>query len=141
MSVSDIESEMQEIYGINLSTSAISIITNKVSQATSEQQNHPLESLYMMSGWYLFQVRENGKVINKTVYLCVGLNKDGVKEVLGMWVGKNESAAFWTGILADLKACGVEDILITVTDNLNGLQKPSRMCFPPLPLKYVWYIK
>lgn len=94
----------------------------------------------MMSGWYRFKVRENGKVINKTVYLCVGLNKDGVKEVLGMWVGKNESAAFWTGILADLKACGVEDILITVTDNLNGLQKPSRMCFPPLPLKYVWYI-
>lgn len=95
----------------------------------------------MMSGWYRFKVRENGKVINKTVYLCVDLNKDGVKEVLGMWVGKNESAAFWTGILADLKACGVEDILITVTDNLNGLQKPSRMCFPPLPLKYVWYIK
>ena len=87
MSVSDIESEMQEIYGINLSTSAISIITNKVSQATSEQQNHPLESLYMMSGWYRFKVRENGKVINKTVYLCVGLNKDGVKEVLGMWRG------------------------------------------------------
>ena len=48
----------------------------------------------MMSGWYRFKVRENGKVINKTVYLCVGLNKDGVKEVLGMWVGKNESAAF-----------------------------------------------
>ena len=143
MSVSDIESEMQEIYGINLSTSAISIITNKVSQAASEWQNRPLESLYMivwMDG-IVFKVRENGKVINKTVYLCVGLNKDGVKEVLGMWVGKNESAAFWTGILADLKACGVEDILITVTDNLNGLQKPSRMCFPPLPLKYVWYIK
>ena len=95
----------------------------------------------MMSGWYRFKVRENGKVINKTVYLCVGLNKDGLKEVLGMWVGKNESAAFWMGVLTDLKARGVEDIRITVTDNLNGLQKPSRMCFPPLPLKYVWYIK
>ena len=81
MSVSDIESEMQEIYGINLSTSAISIITNKVSQAASEWQNRPLESLYMivwMDG-IVFKVRENGKVINKTVYLCVGLNKEGLK--------------------------------------------------------------
>lgn len=106
MSVSDIESEMQEIYGINLSTSAISIITNKVSQAASEWQNRPLESLYMivwMDG-IVFKVRENGKVINKTVYLCVGLNKEGLKEVLGMWVGKNESAAFWMGVLTDLKA-------------------------------------
>ena len=115
MSVSDIELEMQEIYGINLSTSAISIITGKVSQAVSEWQNRPLESLYMivwMDG-IVFKVRENGKVINKTVYLCVGLNKDGLKEVLGMWVGKNESAAFWMGVLTDLKARGVEDKLLT----------------------------
>ncbi len=132
MSVSDIESEMQEIYGINLSTSAISIITNKVSQAASEWQNRPLESLYMivwMDG-IVFKVRENGKVINKTVYLCVGLNKDGLKEVLGMWVGKNESAAFWMGVLTDLKARGVEDILITVTDNLNGFTETIKSVFP-----------
>jgi len=132
MSVSDIESEMQEIYGINLSTSAISIITNKVSQAASEWQNRSLESLYMivwMDG-IVFKVRENGKVINKTVYLCVGLNKDGLKEVLGMWVGKNESAAFWMGVLTDLKARGVEDILVTVTDNLNGFTETIKSVFP-----------
>lgn len=132
MSVSDIESEMQEIYGINLSTSAISIITNKVSQAALEWQNRPLESLYMivwMDG-IVFKVRENGKVINKTVYLCVGLNKEGFKEVLGMWVGKNESAAFWMGVLTDLKARGVEDILITVTDNLNGFTETIKSVFP-----------
>ena len=132
MSVSDIESEMQEIYGINLSTSAISIISNKVSWAASEWQNRPLESLYMivwMDG-IVFKVRENGKVINKTVYLCVGLNKEGLKEVLGMWVGKNESAAFWMGVLTDLKARGVEDILITVTDNLNGFTETIKSVFP-----------
>lgn len=132
MSVSDIESEMQEIYGINLSTSAISIITNKVSQAAAEWQNRPLESLYMivwMDG-IVFKVRENGKVINKTVYLCVGLNKEGLKEVLGMWIGKNESAAFWMGVLTDLKARGVEDILITVTDNLNGFTETIKSVFP-----------
>lgn len=132
MSVADIESEMQEIYGINLSTSAISIITNKVSQAATERQNRPLDSLYMivwMDG-IVFKVRENGKVINKTVYLCVGLNKEGLKEVLGMWIGKNESAAFWMGVLTDLKARGVEDILITVTDNLNGFTETIKSVFP-----------
>lgn len=86
MSASDIESEMHEIYGVNLSTSTISHITNKVAQSATEWQNRPLESLYLivwMDG-IVFKVRENGKVINKTVYLCVGLNKDGFKEVLGM---------------------------------------------------------
>lgn len=132
MSVSDIESEMAEIYKINLSTSAISVITSKVSQAALEWQNRPLDSLYMivwMDG-IVFKARENGKVINKTVYLCVGLNKDGLKEVLGMWVGKTESASFWMGVLTDLKARGVEDILITVTDNLNGFTDTIKSVFP-----------
>jgi transposase-like protein len=132
MSVSDIETEMQEIYGLNLSTSAISLITNKVSQAAIEWQNRPLESLYMivwMDG-IVFKVREGGKVINKTVYLCVGLNKDGLKEVLGMWIGKTESSSFWMGVLTDLKARGVEDILITVTDNLNGFTDTIKSVFP-----------
>lgn len=132
MSVSDIEEEMKEIYGITLSTSAISIITNKVSQAAIEWQNRPLESLYLivwMDG-IVFKVRESGKVINKTVYLCVGLNKDGMKEVLGMWVGKSESSSFWMGVLTDLKARGVEDILVTVTDNLNGFTQTIKSVFP-----------
>lgn len=132
MSVSDIEEEMKEIYGITLSTSAISIITNKVSQAAIEWQNRPLESLYLivwMDG-IVFKVREGGKVINKTVYLCVGLNKDGMKEVLGMWVGKSEGSSFWMGVLTDLKARGVEDILVTVTDNLNGFTQTIKSVFP-----------
>jgi len=132
MSVSDIEEEMKEIYGINLSTSSISIITNKISQSAVEWQNRPLESLYLivwMDG-IVFKVRENGKVINKTVYLCVGLNKEGLKEVLGLWVGKTESASFWLGVLTDLKARGVEDILITVTDNLNGFTDTIKNVFP-----------
>jgi transposase-like protein len=132
MSVSDIEEEMKEIYEINLSTSAISIITNKVSQQAAEWQNRPLESLYLivwMDG-IVFKVRDNGKVINKTVYLCVGLNKEGLKEVLGMWVGKSESAAFWQGVLTDLKARGVADILITVTDNLSGFTDSIQHVFP-----------
>ena len=132
MSVSDIEDELRDIYGINLSSSAISIITNKVTQAAADWQNRPLESLYMvvwMDG-IVFKVRESGKVINKTVYLCIGLNKMGYKEVLGMWVGKTESSSFWMSVLTDLKARGVEDILITVTDNLNGFTDTIRAVFP-----------
>lgn len=132
MSVSDIEDELRDIYKINLSTSSISIITNKVTQAASEWQNRPLERLYMvvwMDG-IVFKVRESGKVINKTVYLCVGLNSRGYKEVLGMWIGKAESSSFWMSVLTDLKARGVEDILITVTDNLNGFTQTIRAVFP-----------
>ena len=132
MSVSDIEEEMREIYEIELSTSAISIITNKVNQAAQEWQNRPLDPVCLivwMDG-IVFKVRDNGKIINKTVYLCVGLKQNGLKEVLGMWVGKSESSSFWMGVLTDLKARGVQDILITCTDNLNGFTDTIRSVFP-----------
>jgi transposase-like protein len=132
MSVSDIEDELRDIYEINLSSSAISIITNKVTQAALDWQNRPLERLYMvvwMDG-IVFKVRESGKVVNKTVYLCVGLNQKGNKEVLGMWLGKTESSSFWMSVLTDLKARGVDDILITVTDNLNGFTDTIKAVFP-----------
>lgn len=77
----------------------------------------------------VFKVRENGKVVNKIVYLRAGLNKEGIKEVLGMWVGKTESASFWMDVLTNLKARGVEDILITITDNLNGFTGTIKSVF------------
>lgn len=75
-------------------------------------------------------MRENSKVINKTVYLAVGLNQEGKEDVLGMWLGKNESSSFWMSVLTYLKARGVEDILITATDNLNGFTQTIRSVFP-----------
>ena len=132
MSVSDIEQELHEIYGYRLSTSAISIITDKVSQQVLDWQNRPLEPVYCivwMDG-IVFKVRQGGKVVNKTIYLAVGLNREGYKEILGMWLGQNESAAFWQGVMTDLKARGVEDILVTVTDNLNGFTGAITNVFP-----------
>ena len=132
MGLSDIEEELHEIYGFKLSTSAISTITDKVNQDILDWQNRPLDNLYFivwMDG-IVFKVRDNGKVINKTVYLAVGLNKEGRKELLGIWLGKNESASFWMGVLTDLKARGIEDILITVTDNLNGFTDTIKNVFP-----------
>lgn len=72
----------------------------------------------------VFKVREGSKVINKTIYLAIGLNREGKKEVLCMWLGKNESSSFWMSVLTDLKARGVEDILITAADNSMVLRKP-----------------
>lgn len=143
MSVSDIEEEMREIYEIELSTSAISIIINKVNQAVQEWQNRPLYPFYLIV-WMdriVFKVRDNGKIINKTVYLCVGLKQNGLKEVLGMWIGKSESSSFWMGVQTDLKARGVQDIPITRTDNLNGFTDTIRTVFPSYSLKSVWYIR
>jgi transposase-like protein len=132
MSVSDIEEQIREMYDLDVSTSTISRITNAVSSEIIAWQNRPLEDLYLivwMDG-IVFKVRENSKVINKTIYLAVGLRRDGKKEVLGMWLGKNESSSFWMSVLTDMKARGVEDILITATDNLNGFTQTIRSVFP-----------
>ncbi|XSG10216.1 IS256 family transposase [Sphingobacterium sp. WOUb80] len=132
MSVSDIENMMRDVYGFDLSESTISRITDRVAGDEIAWQNRPLDNVYLivwMDG-IVFKVRENSKVVNKTIYLAVGLNRDGYKEVLGMWLGKNESASFWMGILTDLKSRGVEDMLITATDNLNGFSATIRSVFP-----------
>ena len=132
MSNSDIEEQLRELYGFNVSTTTISIITDKITNDVIAWQNRPLESTYLVV-WMdavVFKVRENSRVINKAIYLAVGLKKDGHKEVLGMWLGKNESSAFWMSVLTDLRTRGVEDILITVTDNLNGFTDTIKNVFP-----------
>lgn len=132
MSNSDIESQISELYNIDVSTSTISRITDRITNDIVSWQNRPLESVYLivwMDG-IVFKVRENSKVINKTIYIAVGLKRDGKKEVLGLWLGKNESAAFWMSVLTDMKARGVQDILITATDNLNGFTDTIKNVFP-----------
>lgn len=132
MSNSDIEAQLNELYGFNVSTSVISVVTDKITGDIIAWQNRPLESVYLIV-WMdaiVFKVRENSRVVNKAIYLAVGLRNDGLKEVLGMWLGKNESAAFWMSVLTDLKTRGVQDILITVTDNLNGFTDTITQVFP-----------
>ena len=132
MSNSDIEEQIRELYDFQVSTSTISKITDKIKEDVVMWQNRPLEGQYLivwMDG-IVFKVRDNSRVINKTIYLAVGLKTDGKKEVLGMWLGKTEAASFWMGVLTDLKARGVEDILVTVTDNLNGFTQTIKSVFP-----------
>lgn len=132
MSVSDIEEQIREVYNFDVSPATISRITDVVTADIVAWQNRPLEPVYLivwMDG-IVFKVREGSKVINKTIYIAVGLRRDGLKEVLGLWLGKNESSAFWMSVLTDLKARGTEDILITATDNLNGFTETIRTVFP-----------
>lgn len=132
MSNSDIEEHLKEFYDLRVSTSSISIITSMVQQDILEWQNRPLDPVYLivwMDG-IVFKVRQSGKVINKTIYLAIGLTKEGMKEVLGLWVGESESASFWMGVMSDLQARGVKDILITSTDNLNGFTDAITSVFP-----------
>lgn len=132
MSNSDIQEQIRESYNFDVSTSAISRITSKIIDDIVIWQNRPLEPVYLivwMDG-IVFKVRENSKVINKTVYIAVGLRRDGKKEVLGLWLGKNESSSYWMSVLTDMKARGLQDILITATDNLNGFTDTIRNVFP-----------
>lgn len=132
MSVSDIQEHVKDIYNFDVSSSTVSRITSRIAEDITAWQNRPLENAYLivwMDG-IVFKVRENSKVINKTVYIAVGLRIDGYKEVLGMWLGKNETSAYWLSVLTDLKSRGVQDILITATDNLNGFTSTIRSVFP-----------
>lgn len=132
MSTTDIEEQIREIYDFNISSSAVSRITDKVTSDIIAWKNRPLEATYLivwMDG-IVFKVRENTKVINKTIYIAVGLRVDGKKEVLGLWLGKNESSSFWMTVLTDIKARGTQDILITATDNLNGFTDTIKTVFP-----------
>ena len=132
MSVNDIEQQIKEVYNFEISSSTISRITDRIVEDIAVWQNRPLESTYLvvwMDG-IVFKVRENSKVIEKTIYVVIGLGVDGLKDVLGIWLGKNESASFWVSVLTDLKARGVDDILITATDNLKGLTDAIKAIFP-----------
>lgn len=132
MSTRDIESHMKEIYGLTFSEASISNITDKIIDHIEAFKTRRLDPLYYIV-WMdaiVFKVRQDGKVIDKAVQIAVGLNEHGKKEVLGMWLCQNESAAFWMQVLTTLKARGVQDILITATDNLKGFTEAITSVFP-----------
>jgi len=132
MSTADIQEQIEQIYGVQVEASSVSNITNTLIDSIKEWQNRPLEEVYFvvwMDGISI-KIRHNGKIINKTIYLVVGLSAEGMKQVLGMWIAPTESASFWMNVLTDLKARGVEDILIASTDNLAGFTDAIKSVFP-----------
>lgn len=132
MNTRDIEDQIRDIYQIDISETTVSNITSRVIEYMKLWQNRPLEKVYF-SLWMdaiSIKVKENGKVSNKSIYLVIGLNEEGKKEVLGMWINQTESASFWMSVLTDLKARGVQDILIASTDNLKGFTDAIKATFP-----------
>lgn len=132
MSYQDIRNHMQEMYGVEVSAGLLSKITDKLLPIITEWRNRPLESIYtiVFLDAMFFKAREDGKVITKTVYNILGVNQQGFKDILGFYIGDAEGAHFWLGVLNDLKARGVEDILIACIDGLKGFPDAIAASFP-----------
>ncbi|WP_371367088.1 IS256 family transposase ISDku1 [Sporomusa rhizae] len=132
MTTSDIEGHIRDIYGIEVSDSTISRVTDKILPVVREWQIRPLESIYavVFMDAIHFHVRSEGQIVKKAVYIAIGVQMDGIRDVLGMWVGENESAKFWLGILNSLKNRGVNDILIACVDGLTGFANAIEAVFP-----------
>jgi len=131
-STRDIERTMQEMYGIEVDATRVSKITDKLLPVIREWQNRPLESVYAMVilDAIHYKVREEGVVVKKAVYIAIGTDLDGRKDVLRRWVGTTESSKYWLGLLNGLKNRGVSDILIISVDGLAGFSEAISVAYP-----------
>lgn len=123
MTTGDIEAHIQDIYGVDVSDTTVSRITDKILPVAKEWQQRPLDAIH-------YHVRSEGHIVKKAVYIAIGIDLDGHKDVLGMWVGENESAKYWATVLNSLRNRGIEDIFIACTDNLCGFSTAIEAVFP-----------
>lgn len=132
MTTNDISDHIMDIYGLEVSDSTISRITDKILPIVKEWQQRPLESVYavVFMDAIHYNVRSEGRIVKKAVYVAIGLDTDGRKDVLGMYVGENESARFWLSILNGMKNRGLEDILIACVDGLTGFPEAIQAVYP-----------
>lgn len=132
MSTRDIEAFINNLYGVSISPDYVSTVTDRVLEDVHEWQNRPLESVYPVAFFDALRVkiRSGASVKNMAVHLGIGVRTDGTREVLGMWIAENEGAAFWASVFNGLKARGVDDILIAVTDGLKGMTEAIEAVFP-----------
>ena len=132
MSTRDISEHLSDVYGIEASAEMISHMTDRILPIAKEWQNRPLARKYaiVFMDAVHFNVRQDGRVVKKAVYVAIGVRLDGTKEVLGLWVGGNESAKYWLGVLTEIKNRGVEDILIVSVDGLTGFGDAISAVFP-----------
>lgn len=128
----EIQDHLQQLYGIEASPALISNITNKIMPVIKEWQNRPLHSIYavVFMDAIHFNVKQDGMITKKASYMAVGVDLDGKKDVLGIWIGENESAKFWLSVLNELRNRGVQDILIICVDNLSGFSEAITACYP-----------
>ena len=136
MTMREIQQHIYEIYATEVSPELISTVTDKVIVDINAWQNRPLDNIYPIA--YLdcihIKTRDNHMIINKAVYLALGINMDGKKEILGIWIGKNEGAKFWLQVITEIKNRGVTDIFITCVDGLTGFEQAINSVFPQTTL-------
>ncbi len=132
LSYSDIRKHMLEMYGLETSEATISSVTDAVIEELNQWQQRPLEAVYPMV-WMdaiHFKVKVEQRIVSKAVYCVIGVNREGLKDILGMYLGEAEGANFWLGVLTDLRARGVNDILIASIDNLKGFAEAIEASYP-----------
>lgn len=132
MTTRDIQEIVGDIYGVELSPSLISRLTERIIPRLEEWQSRALSGVYTII-WLdciFYRVREENKVVNKAVYVVIGLGVDGKKEILGFWISQKESSSFWLGVLNDLKSRGLRDVLIFSVDGLSGFEEAIRSVYP-----------
>jgi putative transposase len=132
MTVREIQRFLQEQYQVEVSTDLISTVTDSVMEDVIEWQNRPLEPMYPVVFFDALRVkiRDEGTVRNKAVYLALGIQRDGTKEVLGLWIAQSEGAKFWLGVMNELKNRGLNDLLIAVIDGLKGFPEAISAVYP-----------
>jgi len=132
MTTRDIQAQLQELYSVEVSPTFISNVTDEVMDEVRQWQNRPLEPLYpiLYVDCLVVKVRENQRVINKAVYLALGVTMEGQKELLGMWMSENEGAKFWLSVFTELQNRGVKDCFIACVDGLTGLPEAIATVFP-----------
>lgn len=137
MSFRDISNHIKEMYDVEISHSTLSEITERIIPQVKAWQSRPLDPLYTIV-WLdamHYKVRDEGRVVNRAVYNVLGIDKEGKKELIGMYISESEGANFWLNVLTDLKARGVEDILIACIDNLNGFSQAIASIFPKVEIQ------
>ena len=137
ISFRDIASHIEEMYDIEISHTALSEITDRIIPKVKEWQSRPLEPLYTIV-WLdamHYKVKDGGRVVSRAVYDVLAVNKDGRKELIGMYISESEGANFWLGVLTDLKSRGLKDILIASIDNLTGFAEAIATVFPKVEIQ------
>ena len=134
----DINLHLKEIYHIDVSADMVSRITDKILPIAKEWQNRPLQPMYpiVFLDGIVFSVRQDGRVIKKTTYIISAITIDGMKDILGIWIGEHESSKFWMTVLTDLQQRGVKDILISSIDGLNGFEEAIKAVFPDTEIQH-----
>lgn len=132
MTTREIAAAFKELYDADVSPALISKVTDTVMEQIVEWQNRPLDAVYpiVYLDCIVLKVRQDSRLINKSVFLALGINIEGQKELLGMWLAENEGAKFWLNVLTELKNCGLNDILIACVDGLKGFPDAINTVYP-----------